>query len=45
MRDALLSVGYAFNVDLAHWWEPGAPYNEAAWAARVFRPLDIFRGL
>lgn len=45
MRDVLLSVGYSISVDLAHWHEPGAPHNEAAWAARVFRPLDIFRGL
>jgi hypothetical protein len=45
MRDTLVSVGYMFDVDLAHWWEPDAPHNEVAWAARVFRPLDIFRKL
>jgi predicted alpha/beta superfamily hydrolase len=45
MRDVLLSIGYSYDKDLAHWHEPDAPHNEAAWAARVFRPLDIFRGL
>lgn len=45
LRDTLESVGYTLGTDLAHWWETGAPHNEAAWAARVFRPLDIFAGL
>jgi Putative esterase len=45
LRDALLSVGYASEKDLFHWWEPGAQHNEAAWGARVFRPLSIFSGL
>lgn len=45
MRDVLAAKGYAFDVDLFHWHEPGAPHNEAAWAARVFRPLDIFAAL
>jgi hypothetical protein len=45
MRDVLLSIGYTTGVDMAHWFEPDAPHNEAAWAARVFRPLDIFRDL
>jgi hypothetical protein len=45
MRDTLAGVGYTFDVDLHHWHEPGAQHNEAAWAARVFRPLDIFAGL
>lgn len=45
MRDVLDELGWTFDVDLWHWWEPGAPHNEAAWAARVFRPLQAFAGL
>jgi hypothetical protein len=45
MRDALADVGYAYEVDLWHWWEPGAAHDEAAWAERVWRPLQIFHGL
>ncbi len=45
MRDTLSANGYVFDVDLHHWHEPGAPHNEAAWAARVFRPLQIFAAL
>lgn len=45
MKDTLELVGYVLGTDLAHWWEPDAPHNEAAWAARVFRPLDMFAGL
>lgn len=45
MRDTLAGLGYQFDVDLFHWHEPDAPHNEAAWAARVFRPLQIFAGL
>lgn len=45
MRDLLASLGYQFNVDLYHWHEAGAQHNEAAWAARVFRPLQIFASL
>lgn len=45
MRDLLVSLGYTYNVDLFHWHEPGAQHNEAAWAARVFRPMQIFAGL
>ena len=45
MRDALTTIGYAPDVDLHYWWEPDAPHNEAAWAARVSRPLDIFDDL
>ncbi len=40
--DAMASLGYTWAVDLWHWWEPDAPHNEAAWAARVFRPLGYF---
>lgn len=43
--ETLASVGYAYDVDLFHWHEPGAQHNEAAWAARVFRPLGIFKNL
>lgn len=42
MRDLLQGLGYQFDVDLFHWHEPGAEHDEAAWAARVFRPLSIF---
>ncbi len=45
MRDVLAAKGYVFDVSLHHWHEPGAPHNEAAWAARVFRPLEIFAAL
>jgi hypothetical protein len=39
-RDALAGLGYTFGVDLAHWHEPSAGHNEAAWAARFYRALD-----
>lgn len=45
MRDTLEGLGYQFDVDLFHWHEPNATHDEAAWAARVFRPLQIFAGL
>ncbi len=45
MRDVLAEIGYVFDVDLWHWHEIEAPHNEAAWAERVFRPLEIFAGL
>jgi len=45
LRDVLVSEGYVHAVDLHHWHEPSAEHNEAAWAARVFRPLGIFDGL
>ncbi|MFT3766004.1 MAG: hypothetical protein QM820_10870 [Minicystis sp.] len=41
----LHAVGYTDDKDLYYWWENGAMHNEAAWAARVFRPLSIFAGL
>ena len=41
--DALDGIGYEYEIDLFHWFEPGAEHNEAAWAARLFRPLEIFR--
>ncbi|MCP4873517.1 MAG: hypothetical protein GY898_32930 [Proteobacteria bacterium] len=40
MRDVLAGLGYAFDVDLWHWHEPGAEHNEAAWAARLPRMLQ-----
>jgi hypothetical protein len=40
LRDALEGLGYAFDVDLWHWWDTDAEHNEAAWAARFFRALD-----
>lgn len=45
MRDVLLEGGYEMETDLWHWHEPGAAHDEAAWAARVWRPLAIFAGL
>ncbi|MDC0749359.1 alpha/beta hydrolase [Polyangium mundeleinium] len=45
MRDVLVSVGYTLQSDVYHWWEAGASHNEAAWRARVFRPMDLFKGL
>lgn len=45
MQGVLAALGYQTGVDLWHWHEPGAPHNEAAWAARVFRPLEAFAGL
>lgn len=45
LRDTLIANGYTYDVDLFHWWEPGAEHNEAEWAARVFRPLEIFDAL
>jgi pimeloyl-ACP methyl ester carboxylesterase len=45
LRDTLVSVGYQFEVDLWHWWEPEAEHNETAWAARAGMPMEIFAGL
>lgn len=45
MRDVLAGEGYVFEDDLWHWHEAGAGHNEAAWAVRVWRPLQIFAGL
>lgn len=42
MRDSLDALGWDFDVDLWHWWEPGAEHNEAAWAARLPMPLEHF---
>lgn len=43
--DALADHGYVWNETLHHWHEPDAPHNEAAWRARVWRPLQIFEAL
>jgi len=45
LRDALVELGYSFDIDLWHWWEPDAPHNEAAWGARVGVPLAQFAGI
>jgi predicted alpha/beta superfamily hydrolase len=45
MEGVLAGLGYKQDVDLWHWHEPNAKHNEAAWAARVWRPLQIFEGL
>lgn len=29
-------------VNILHWWEPGAPHNEASWSVRVHRALWLF---
>lgn len=40
--DTLATNGWAWETDLVHWHEPGATHDEAAWAARVHRPLAAF---
>jgi hypothetical protein len=45
MSTVLEGVGYVFDADLWYWWETDALHNEAAWAARVWRPLQVFDGL
>lgn len=45
MRTVLEGTGYVLDTDLWYWWETDALHNEAAWAARVWRPLQIFDGL
>lgn len=45
LRDVLEAAGYTHEVDLWHWWEPDAEHNEAAWADRVWRPMEIFAAL
>lgn len=45
LADTLDAIGYTYDADLWHWHEPGAGHNEAAWAARVFRPVQIFEAL
>lgn len=45
LAGVLTAIGYTADVDFWHWHEPGAPHNEAAWGARVFRPLSLFADL
>ena len=45
LAEVLRSLGYADARDLWHWHEPDAAHDEAAWAARVWRPLGIFLDL
>ena len=45
LEATLEAVGYIPETDLWHWHEPGAPHNEEAWAARVWRPLQLFAAL
>lgn len=45
LEAVLLASGYTAGLDLWHWHELAAPHNEAAWAARVWRPLSHFAGL
>ena len=40
--DKMDEIGYEWNIDLFHHFEPGALHNEAAWAARLVKPLQIF---
>ncbi len=43
--DDLAAAGWTWDANLWHWHEPDATHDEAAWAARVDRPLAIFAGL
>jgi predicted alpha/beta superfamily hydrolase len=45
MEALLVGLGYTYNTDFWHWHELDAPHNEAAWSARVFRPMQNFMGL
>jgi hypothetical protein len=45
MKQTLETLGWQHDVDLFHWFEPGAAHDEAAWAARVWRPLERFEAL
>jgi predicted alpha/beta superfamily hydrolase len=42
MRQLLVSQGFQYGVDLMHWWEPNALHNEAAWRARLNKPLQFW---
>ncbi len=44
LRDALLTDGYLADEDVFYWHEPGATHDEAAWSARLSRPLTTFFG-
>ena len=43
--DTLAANGWVWEQDLWHWHEAGASHSEAAWAARVWRPVGLFEGL
>ncbi len=43
--DGMADIGYTWDENLWHWWEPDAPHNELAWAERVDRPLSLFLSL
>jgi hypothetical protein len=45
MVEILEAVGFVWDEDLWHWWEPDASHNEAAWADRVWRPVSYFEAL
>ena len=45
LADTLAGLGYQYEQDLWHWWEPGAEHNELAWAERVHLPLTVFASL
>jgi hypothetical protein len=40
--DRMASVGYTWEQNLFHWHQADAEHNEAAWAARVNLPLEVF---
>jgi predicted alpha/beta superfamily hydrolase len=42
---AMIGLGYVEGSELLYHWEAGATHDEAAWAARVWRPLQAFAGL
>jgi hypothetical protein len=42
MKQTLETLGWQHDQDLWHWWETDAAHNEAAWAARVWRPVQLF---
>ncbi len=45
MAEVLEASGYTWEQDLWHWHEPYAEHNEAEWAERVWRPLEVFKSL
>ncbi|MED5374421.1 MAG: alpha/beta hydrolase-fold protein [Myxococcota bacterium] len=45
MADALAADAWIWEQTLWHWHEAGAEHNEAAWAARVWRPVGLFETL
>ena len=38
----LHTLGFVDDENLTYHWEPGALHNEAAWAARLYRPFQLF---